>query len=245
MTTVIGLIDKGVGYIATDSKYGYQNLIAKGPGKFIVRGDTSIGITGTVHHLNLIHRHIPEIITDMFSLQDKFKEIFSPIMNPNYRTDTKLITYGAEALIVQPKSMFYFDSTLSFINVSYNKFWAIGAGTEYALGAMEILINSPYIPDDMKNRHKYMCQAINRVLKVCAKYNEDTSLPMNLNITVEREELLDEILGEKDEASSGDGDRKSENPKVPEAVLAQAGRDSLSNTSDTGTSNQKPEANTQ
>lgn len=245
MTTVVGLIDKGIGYIASDSKYGYQNLMYKGPGKFVVRNDTAIGLTGSIHHLNLIYRKTPEIIGDMFTFQDFLKELFEPIMNPSHRSDHKLRTYGAELLVVQPKSMFYFDATLSFINVSGNKFWAIGSGTEYALGVLEILINSPYIPEDMKTRHKYMCQAIVRAITICAKYNEDTYLPVNLSVSADDEETLKMILGDKNETSSSDGNRKPEDIEIPETILEQTGRDTLSNSSDIRTSDEKSEADTE
>lgn len=142
-----------VGRLRTDSKYIVNNE------KILRFGDAYIGLTGTA-----AHAHVLSSILRKYSKKLSFKSVsdifetylrLHPILKDEYylktdeEDDDEYESSQIEALIANPYGIF---GMFSWRDVEeYTRFWAIGSGQEYALGAMYAVYEKLDDPEEIAN----------------------------------------------------------------------------------------------
>lgn len=250
MTTVIAALDKktGIAYIGSDSLVVLDNNKKFSREKYIVRKEYMLGVSGYTRHINEIQK-LKDYPYTIEQIVDSLEELLSPLIVDKGTRPFK--DYGnCEVLFVKPGSIYYLDSILAYSDVTYNGFWAIGSGRDYALGYLDAVLNSPYMPEAPAVRHSYFLLNLIKTLEVCAKYDENTGGQPHVMMMASTMEALNEAKGESNvkaaaETPTGDGSGVAVDDSISEAIQPQAGRDSVPDTSGIGTSNQKSETDTE
>jgi ATP-dependent protease HslVU (ClpYQ) peptidase subunit len=190
MTTIAIVKKNGYAAIAADSltTFGGTRLAAHNDAshdKVLKFGDCYIGICGSAaHHLvlesvfratpNLRLNTKPEIFESFRRIHPILKE--EHFLNPNEDEEDPYESSQITALIANPNGIF---SVYSMREVfEYHKFWAIGSGNEYALGAMLQAYNRFDNPAD-----------IARVgVEAGAEFDKSSALPLTLYTVKLRQE---------------------------------------------------------
>ncbi len=152
MSTIVAVVKNGVACIAADSltSFGdtrqaaeyvsdYEKIIA-------FDGDNYIGIVGSAaHHLvmqNLLDKHADKVdFSDRFSIFESMRQLH-PVLKEEYFLNSKdededsYESSRVDALIMNRNGIFGLYSLREVDQ--YTRFWAVGSGSEFALGAMRV-----------------------------------------------------------------------------------------------------------
>lgn len=182
MTTIVVVKKDGMAVIAGDTltTFGSTRLGSihdAAPEKLLKHGDTYFGIAGSAAHQlvleNLLNKH-PEF---KFHGRDEIYESFRKIhpilkdeafLNPKEEDDDPYESSQLTALVVNPTGIFGVYSMREVFE--FDRFWSIGSGRDFALGAM-------YAVYDTKKTAKDIAKM---GVIAGAEYDTGTGLPMNL-----------------------------------------------------------------
>ena len=152
MSTIVAVLKNNVACIAADSltSFGdtrqaaefvtdYDKILAHSDGSYI-------GIVGSAaHHLvmqNLVQKHADKVdFSDRFGIFESMRQLH-PILKEEYYLNSKdddddsYESSRVDALIVNRGGIFGLYSLREVDQ--YNRFWAVGSGAEFALGAMKV-----------------------------------------------------------------------------------------------------------
>jgi ATP-dependent HslUV protease subunit HslV len=149
VSTIVGVKKNGLAVIGTDTQFNRGSLIVqskytKNHNKIHKFKGSYLGIIGSSAHINVIESVISKYHSDICF--NSVKEIFEtflwlhPKLKDEYFVNT-LEEKGQEyesnqlhILIVNPYGLFDVQSYREV--TEFSRFWAIGSGDEYALGAM-------------------------------------------------------------------------------------------------------------
>lgn len=153
MSTIVAVLKNNVGCIAADSLTSFGDT--KQPAEFVSDSDKIIrfsgytsdnymGIVGSAAHQlvmqNLIINHADKIdFSNRLSIFNTLKTIH-PILKEEYflnskeEDDDSYESSGVDALIMNANGIFGLYSLREVDR--YSRFWAVGSGSEFALGAM-------------------------------------------------------------------------------------------------------------
>lgn len=183
MSTIVAVLKNNVACIAADSLTSFGDT--RQPAEYvtdyekIIRfGDHShIGIVGSAaHHLvmhNLIAKHADKInFADRFSIFESMRQIH-PILKEEYfligkdEDEDSYESSRVDALIMNASGIFGLYSLREV--EQYTRFWAIGSGAEFALGAMRVAYD---LLDDV--------EAVARAgIEAGACFDNSSALPMS------------------------------------------------------------------
>ena len=152
MSTIVAVLKNDVACIAADSltSFGETRQAAEfvTDSDKILRfaGDNYIGIVGSAaHHLvmqNLLEKHADKIdFSDRFNIFESMRQLH-PILKDEYYLNSKdddadsYESSRVDALIVNRSGIFGLYSLREVDQ--YSRFWAVGSGAEFALGAMKV-----------------------------------------------------------------------------------------------------------
>ncbi len=152
MSTIVAVLKNNVACIAADSLTSFGDT--RQPADYVTDYDkilpfaenNYIGIVGSAaHHLvmqNLLHKHADKIdFSDRFSIFESMRQVH-PILKEEYFLNSKdddddsYESSRVDALIINPAGIFGLYSLREVDQ--YSRFWAIGSGAEFALGAMKV-----------------------------------------------------------------------------------------------------------
>jgi len=152
MSTIVAVVKNNVACIAADSLTSFGDT--KQAAEFvtdadkIIRfdGDNHIGIVGSAaHHLvicDLLGKHADKIdFSDRLSIFDSMRQLH-PILKDEYFLNSKdedsdsYESSRVDALIMNPSGIFGLYSLREVDQ--YSRFWAVGSGADFALGAMQV-----------------------------------------------------------------------------------------------------------
>ncbi|RMG50919.1 MAG: MFS transporter [Gammaproteobacteria bacterium] len=182
MSTIVAVKKNGCIVIAADSltTFGDTRLPAVDDAawdKIHRYRDSHIGIVGSAAHLLVIQSIFTEdadfdlsnraaIFETFRSLHPRLKEEY--FLNPKEDEDDAYESTRMDALIANPDGIFGLFSLREVFE--YQRFWAVGSGADYALGAMHALWE-----------RENDAEAIARAgVEAGAAFNNATSLPMTL-----------------------------------------------------------------
>jgi ATP-dependent protease HslVU (ClpYQ) peptidase subunit len=152
VSTIVAVLKNDIACIAADSltSFGETRQAAEfvtDYDKILPLGEDSyIGIVGSAaHHLvmqNLLHRHADMIdFSDRFNIFESMRQLH-PILKDEYylnskeENDDSYESSRVDALIVNRSGIFGLYSLREVDQ--YSRFWAVGSGAEFALGAMKV-----------------------------------------------------------------------------------------------------------
>jgi ATP-dependent HslUV protease, peptidase subunit HslV len=152
VSTIVAVIKNNVACIAADSLTSFGDT--RQPAEYVTDYEkiirfaeqNYIGIVGSAaHHLvmhNLIEKHADKInFSDRFSIFESMRQIH-PILKEEYFLNSKdededsYESSRVDALIMNSSGIFGLYSLREVDQ--YTRFWAIGSGAEFALGAMQV-----------------------------------------------------------------------------------------------------------
>ena len=152
MSTIVAVSKNGNACIAADSLTSFGDT--KQAAEFVsdyekiitFADDNYIGIVGSAaHHLvmcNLLDKHADKIdFSDRFSIYETMRKLH-PILKDEYYLNSKdedddsYESSRVDALIANRKGIFGLYSLREVDQ--YTRFWAVGSGAEFALGAMRV-----------------------------------------------------------------------------------------------------------
>ena len=152
MSTIVAVARNNRICIAADSLTSFGDT--RQPAEYVVDYDKVlpvaencfIGIVGSAaHHLvihNLFDKHADKIdFSDRFSIYESMR-LVHPILKDEYFLNSKddeddaYESSRVDALIVNPQGIFGLYSLREVDQ--YSRFWAVGSGAEFALGAMKV-----------------------------------------------------------------------------------------------------------
>lgn len=152
MSTIVAVVKNRVACIAADSLTSFGDT--RQPAEFVSDHEkiiqfaeqNYIGIVGSAaHHLvmrNLLDRHADKIdFSDRAGIFESMRQIH-PVLKDEYflnskdEDDDSYESSRVDALIMNPTGIFGLYSLREVDQ--YTRFWAIGSGAEFALGAMRV-----------------------------------------------------------------------------------------------------------
>ena len=183
MSTIVAVMKNNAACIAADSLTSFGDT--KQAAEYVTdsekiiqfSGNNYIGIVGSAaHHLvmqNLLARHADKIdFSSRFNIFDSMKQLH-PILKEEYFLNSKdededsYESSRVDALIMNANGIFGLYSLREVDQ--YTRFWAVGSGAEFALGAMQVAYS---IYDDV--------EAIAEAgIKAGACFDSSTALPMS------------------------------------------------------------------
>lgn len=162
MSTIIVVKKSGKTVIASDtmSRFGETKLTAKyvnGRSKVHKCGDSYIGVVGSAAHNNVLASVIDKYerrlsfksAKDIFNTYLKLHVILKTEYYINVTEDDhdEYESSQIDALIANPHGIFGMYSWREVYE--YERFWAIGSGMEYALGAMHVAYDKTDDPEEI------------------------------------------------------------------------------------------------
>jgi ATP-dependent protease HslVU (ClpYQ) peptidase subunit len=184
MSTVVAVKKAGMICIAADSltSFGDLRLSAQfdaGYNKILQHDDNYIGIVGSSAHQLVLESMLQDkkLKTDFSSRLNVFESFraFHPVLKEKYflnakdEDDDPYESTHIDALIVNPHGMFGIHALREV--TEYTRFWAIGSGSEYALGAMYTVF------DDYASAE----QIAEAGVRAGAEFNNASAMPMTMN----------------------------------------------------------------
>jgi ATP-dependent protease HslVU (ClpYQ) peptidase subunit len=183
VSTIVAVLKNNVACIAADSLTSFGDT--RQPAEYVTDYEKIIqfgqhnyfGIVGSAaHHLvmhNLIEKHADKIdFSDRFSIFESMRQIH-PILKEEYFLNSKdededsYESSRVDALIMNRSGIFGLYSLREVDQ--YTRFWAIGSGAEFALGAMHVAYD---LLDD--------AQAVARAgIEAGACFDNSSALPMS------------------------------------------------------------------
>jgi ATP-dependent protease HslVU (ClpYQ) peptidase subunit len=182
MSTVVVVKKNGRACIAADTlvSWGSTKLSADylaDKSKIIEVGDSYVGITGSSTHRHVIESYFSraesfslESVQDIFETWREFHKALKTdyFMQPGEDKDAPYESSHMHVLIANPYGIFGVYGLRSVDE--YNKYWAFGSGTDYALGAL----HSSY------NRLRSVEDIAKAAIEAAAEFDNATGLPMTL-----------------------------------------------------------------
>ncbi len=182
MSTVTAVIKHGEICIAADSLTSFGDLRLNAQydadhDKILAHGDNRIGIVGSAAHQLVLESLLNDkkVKTDFSSKLAVFETFrsFHPILkekyylNPKDEDDDPYESTQIDALIANPYGLFGIHSLREV--TQYTRFWAIGSGSEYALGAMFAVF------DEYDSAEQIAAAGV----RAGAEFNNASSMPMS------------------------------------------------------------------
>ncbi len=182
MSTIVAVRKNGRIVIAADSltTFGDTRLPASDDAawdKIHRYRDSYIGIVGSAAHLLVVQSLFTEAVDYDLSSRSAIFETFRSLhprlkeeyfLNPKEDEEDAYESTRMDALIANPNGIFGLFSLREVFE--YQRFWAVGSGADYALGAMHALWD-----------REQDAEAIARAgVEAGAAFNSATSLPMTL-----------------------------------------------------------------
>ena len=191
MTTIVVVKKDGVAVIAGDTltTFGSTRLGSAhdaAPEKLLKHGDTYFGIAGSAAHQlvleSLLKRHPEFKFHGREEIYESFRKIHpllkdEAFLNAKEDDDDAYESSQLTALIVNPSGIFGVYSMREVFE--FDRFWAIGSGRDFALGAMYAVYDQA---DKTKGSSKQKAvESIARLgVNAGAEYDTGTALPMNM-----------------------------------------------------------------
>ena len=186
MSTIIAVKKNGRACLAADTLVTWGGTKQTGTyladlSKIVKIGDTYLGITGVSVHLQVIENYFANCESYSFDTpQDIFEtwRQFHKALKDEYfwaAGDEKELPYEQShmhVLLANPRGIFGVYSLRSVD--AYNKFWAFGSGTEYALGALY----------GAYDRYENVEDIARAGIEAAAEFDNGSALPMTIH-TVE------------------------------------------------------------
>jgi ATP-dependent HslUV protease subunit HslV len=183
VSTIVAVVKDNVACIAADSLTSFGDT--RQPAEYVTdyekiiqfADNNYIGIVGSAaHHLvmhNLIEKHADKInFSDRFSIFESMRQIH-PVLKEEYFLNSKdededsYESSRVDALIMNDSGIYGLYSLREVDQ--YTRFWAIGSGAEFALGAMQVAYG---LLDD--------AQAVARAgIEAGACFDNSSALPMS------------------------------------------------------------------
>lgn len=152
MSTIVAVIKNGVACIAADSLTSFGDTrqaaeyVSDSEKIIAFAKDNYIGIVGSAaHHLvmqNLLANHADKVdFSDRFRIFESMRQLH-PVLKEEYylnskeETDDSYESSRVDALIMNRSGIFGLYSLREVDQ--YTRFWAVGSGSEFALGAMRV-----------------------------------------------------------------------------------------------------------
>lgn len=182
MSTVVAVKKAGKICIAADSLTSFGDLHLSSDydadhDKILAHGKNRIGIVGSAAHQLVLESVLQDkkVKTDFSSKLAVFETFrtFHPILkekyflNPKDEDDDPYESTQIDALIASPYGLFGIHSLREV--TEYTKFWAIGSGSEYALGAMFAVF------DEYDNAEKIAEAGV----RAGAEFNNASAMPLS------------------------------------------------------------------
>lgn len=183
MSTIVAVKKNNQVCIAADSltTFGETKLSARhdpAHDKIIQHAGSYIGIVGSAAHQMVLGSALGKIKNDIsFSGRQEIFETFNKIhpvlkesffLNPKDEDDDAYESSHIDALIVNPSGLFGVFSLREVFE--YTRFWAIGSGADFALGAMHVLYDRLETAETIARAG----------VEAGAEFNNATGLPMTL-----------------------------------------------------------------
>ncbi len=188
MTTIVVVKKDGVAVIAGDTltTFGSTRLGSAhdaAPEKLLKHGDTYFGIAGSAAHQlvleSLLKRHPEFKFHGREEIYESFRKIHpllkdEAFLNTKEDDDDAYESSQLTALVVNPSGIFGVYSMREVFE--FDRFWAIGSGRDFALGAMYAAY------DQAKGASKQKtAESIARLgVTAGAEYDTGTALPLNM-----------------------------------------------------------------
>lgn len=183
MSTIVAVLKNQQVVIAADSltSFGDTKQAAhydRWHDKIFAFEDNYLGIVGSAAHHNVLPHLLAEKpknyrLQDRHSIFDAFLSVHKTMkdryfLNPKEDDDDDYESSRIDALIINPQGMFGVYSMREVFE--YKRFWAIGSGADYALGAMFAVY--PHLDD---------AAAIARCgVEAGAEFDQASALPLSL-----------------------------------------------------------------
>ena len=182
MTTIAIVKKNGFAVIAADSltTFGNTRLTAQNDAshdKILKCGDSFIGICGSAaHHLVLesVLTKTPDLkLHSKAEIFETFRKLHPVLkdehfLNPKEDEDDPYESSQITALIANPSGIYAIYSMREVFE--YTKFWAIGSGHEFSLGAMH----------QAYSRHDNPVDIARAAVEAGAEFDKNSALPMTL-----------------------------------------------------------------
>lgn len=182
MTTIVVVKKAGMAVIAGDTltTFGSTRLASvhdAAPEKLLKHGDSYFGIAGSAAHQlvleSLLVKHADFAFGSRADIYDSFRKLHpilkeEAFLNAKEEDDDPYESSQLTSLIANPSGIFGVYSMREVFE--FDRFWAIGSGRDFALGAMYAVYNGKKSAED-----------IARIgVEAGAEYDTGTALPMNL-----------------------------------------------------------------
>jgi len=189
MTTIVVVRKGSEAVIAADSltTFGPVRLAPhydRAPHKVIAYRDSFIGVAGSAAHQlvleNLLARHADLDLNGRAAVYESFRRLHPMLkdeayLNPKEEDEDPYESSQMTVMIANPTGIFAVYSMREVFEL--DRFWAIGSGRDFALGAM--LVTYP--------RAKSAEQVARTGIEAGAEFDTGTSLPMSLHkVTIVR-----------------------------------------------------------
>lgn len=182
MTTIVVVKKKGLAVIASDTltTFGSTRLASvhdSSPEKLIKHGDTFLGIAGSAAHQlvleNVLLKNPDFSFHNKAEIYESFRKIHpilkeEAFLNPKEEDDDPYESSQLTALLVNPGGIFGVYSMREVFE--FEKFWSIGSGRDFALGAMFAAYEKYNHPEEIAKIG----------VLAGAEYDTGTALPMNV-----------------------------------------------------------------
>lgn len=181
MSTIVAVVKDGVACIAADSMTSFGDTLQPADydryhDKIIQAGESFIGIVGSAAHQLVVETLLTgddfeydfgdrrAIFDTLLRMHPVLKERF--YLNPKQEEEDPYEASHIDALIVNPNGIFGIYALREVFE--YTRFWAVGSGADFALGAMY----ASY--DRLESAQEIAAIGI----QAGAEFNSATSLPM-------------------------------------------------------------------
>jgi ATP-dependent HslUV protease subunit HslV len=181
MSTIVAVVKDGVACIAADSMTSFGDTLQPADydryhDKIIQAGESFIGIVGSAAHQLVVETLLTggdfeyeltdrrSIFDTLLRMHPVLKERF--YLSPKQEEEDPYEASHIDALIVNPNGIFGIYALREVFE--YTRFWAVGSGAEFALGAMY----GAY--DRLESAQEIAAIGI----QAGAEFNSSTSLPM-------------------------------------------------------------------
>ncbi len=183
MTTIVCVTKNGRAVLAADTLISYgssieSNEYVAGPLKITTAGDTHIAITGPSASILATRGYFrdPDVQRDfsdidaIFETFRKFHRVLKKryYLNPKEEEDAPFESIQMECLLANPHGIFGVFALRSV--AEYKRFYALGSGGEYALGAMHALYDTLEDPAAIATAG----------IRAAATFDSATALPISL-----------------------------------------------------------------
>ncbi len=189
MSTIVVVTKNNISCIAADSMTSFGDMLLSAPydayhDKIQTFGTTRIGIVGSAAHTLVVESAMKNynlkpdfssrdtIFHTLVRLHKILKEEY--FLSPKDIEDDPYESTHIDAVLATPHGIFGIYSLREVYE--YNRFWAVGSGAPYALGAMQALYNDP------KKTSKDIARA---GIEAGAEFDSASALPLSIK-TIKR-----------------------------------------------------------